>query len=164
VPAVQVIGNEEDLTQVDMSSVLSHSMVMVVTVTATTTSGRPLEPAQLAAVEDAAAHIVQLERDKEDLLTLVESRMNLLAPNLSALLVTATLPPPRAPPCPAEPAAPALTALRAVPPVAAGLSGRGQAHGRGWRPGPPLKDPRLQRPDPRPEAEEPDGPLLEASR
>lgn len=151
--AVLVIRNEDDLTQVDLGSVLSHSMVMVVTVTATTTAGKALDAAQLDVVVEAAEHILkvsllvdtvrlfyavtsspaihppdddlpplcdlyavanmrhnqhhlshspivssvsfatcivssQLEEDKESILRLVESRMNLLAPNLSALLVS----------------------------------------------------------------------------
>jgi len=83
---VKAIGNEEDLTKLNLEPVLSHSMIMVVTVTATTTVGKPLDAQQLQVVMEAADHILQLEADKEAILKLVEARMNLMAPNLSVLL------------------------------------------------------------------------------
>ncbi len=39
---VKVIGNEMDITDLDLESILPPAAVMVITVTATTTSGKPL--------------------------------------------------------------------------------------------------------------------------
>lgn len=58
--AVKAIGNEEDLTKLNLEPVLSHSMIMVVTVTATTTVGKPLDAQQLQVVMEAADHILQV--------------------------------------------------------------------------------------------------------
>ena len=47
-----------------------------------------MSAASLATVLETADHILQLESDKNALLKLIESRMSLLAPNLSHLLGT----------------------------------------------------------------------------
>lgn len=55
----------------------------VVTVTASTTSGKPLPPDQLARVLEGGDMALQLDRDKGLILQLVERKMNIIAPNLS---------------------------------------------------------------------------------
>ncbi len=44
---MQAIGNEMDVTLVDLDRLLPPATVMVVTVTATTTSGKPLSPEEM---------------------------------------------------------------------------------------------------------------------
>ncbi|RHY03745.1 hypothetical protein DYB37_000860 [Aphanomyces astaci] len=85
---VQRIGNEMDLTLVDLSSLLPSATVMGVSVTGSTTSGKPLSPADLAIVEETCTELLELDSDKLLVLRFVENRMNFLAPNLSALLGT----------------------------------------------------------------------------
>ncbi len=49
------IGNEMDLTLVDLEHVLPQATIMVVSVTASTTSGKPLPPDALAKARRAAS-------------------------------------------------------------------------------------------------------------
>ena len=61
---------------------------MVVSVTASTTSGRPLSGADLARVQEAADAAVQLDADKAAILRLVQLKMHQVAPNLSMAVGT----------------------------------------------------------------------------
>ncbi len=61
---------------------------MVVTVTASTTSGQPLLPDALQKVLSACEAALALDRDKEDILKLVQMKMHTIAPNLSAAVGT----------------------------------------------------------------------------
>ena len=62
---VSRIGNEMDLTLVELEDLLPAATVMVVTVTATTTSGQPLSPALLDKVIQGCAMAFQLDEDKQ---------------------------------------------------------------------------------------------------
>lgn len=81
---VKTIGNTMDVTQVDLDSILPAATVMVVTVTATTTSGEPLDEGTLATVMSTCDIMKQLDDDKTAILKLVQRSMDRLAPNLSA--------------------------------------------------------------------------------
>ncbi|KAI7842324.1 hypothetical protein COHA_003964 [Chlorella ohadii] len=85
---VQAIGNEMDVTLVDLDRLLPPATVMVVTVTATTTSGKPLSQEDLKKVEDGCAMALQLEEDKALILRLVQQKMDRIAPNLSVAVGT----------------------------------------------------------------------------
>ena len=61
---------------------------MGVTVTATTTSGKPLSTEDLGSVQEAAAAMLALDAHKAVILRLVQQRMHKIAPNLSAALGT----------------------------------------------------------------------------
>lgn len=61
---VERIGNEMDLTLVELEDLLPAATVMVVTVTATTTSGQPLALPLLDKVREGCAMMRQLEEDK----------------------------------------------------------------------------------------------------
>jgi len=54
----------QDLTRVDLASMLPATTVMVVTVAATTTNGRPLPPEELQKVLEACDMAIQLEEAK----------------------------------------------------------------------------------------------------
>lgn len=82
----KAIGNETDMTRVDLSDILPPSVVMVVSVTGSTTSGTPLSEVELQDCVDGCDEIDALEADKARVLAYVESRMAELAPNLTALL------------------------------------------------------------------------------
>lgn len=60
--------------------------IMVVTVTATTTSGRPLTPESLAKAQEGCALMLSLDADKARIIRFVEGRMGSIAPNLSAAI------------------------------------------------------------------------------
>jgi U4/U6 small nuclear ribonucleoprotein PRP31 len=62
---VSRIGNEMDLTQVELEDLLPAASVMVVTVTATTTSGKPLSPEVLSKAQQGCEMALQLDEDKQ---------------------------------------------------------------------------------------------------
>ncbi|TPX67047.1 hypothetical protein SpCBS45565_g04003 [Spizellomyces sp. 'palustris'] len=83
---VKLIGNEMDLTKVDLKSFLASATIMVLTVTATTTNGQPLSDEAAAKVLEACDMLLDLDLSKRRILEYVESRMAFIAPNLSALV------------------------------------------------------------------------------
>ncbi|PRP81545.1 hypothetical protein PROFUN_10907 [Planoprotostelium fungivorum] len=85
---VQRLGNEEDLTKIDLSDILPSATIMVLTVTATTTQGEPLAEEELKTVMDAVTASFALDESRTKIVTYVESRMNKIAPSLSILLGT----------------------------------------------------------------------------
>eukprot|EP01103_Thecamoeba_quadrilineata_P017255 TRINITY_DN6037_c0_g1_i1.p1 TRINITY_DN6037_c0_g1~~TRINITY_DN6037_c0_g1_i1.p1 ORF type:complete len:510 (+),score=108.31 TRINITY_DN6037_c0_g1_i1:59-1588(+) len=82
---VRKIANETDLTLVDLSDILPAATIMVVT-TASTTSGKPLEPDAIAKVLEACDEALLLDGIKQKILAFVESRMSSVAPNVSAIV------------------------------------------------------------------------------
>ena len=77
-----------DLTMVNLDDVLPQATIMVVSVTASTTSGQPLSPENLQIVLDAADVALQLDEDKSLILQLVQQKMHKIAPNLSTAVGT----------------------------------------------------------------------------
>ncbi|TAQ87912.1 hypothetical protein B7494_g3751 [Chlorociboria aeruginascens] len=73
-----------------LRSVLDGPSVMIVTVEATTTKGRDMTPAELERVMRACEMTLSLDRAKKTLTDYVQSRMNLFAPNLTALIGSLT--------------------------------------------------------------------------
>ncbi|RRT44164.1 hypothetical protein GW17_00045980, partial [Ensete ventricosum] len=86
---VKKIGNEVDLTLVDLDGLLPSAIIMVVSVTASTTSGKPLSEESLQKTIDACDRALALDLAKKKVLDFVESRMGYIAPNLSAIAGTA---------------------------------------------------------------------------
>ncbi len=83
---VKKMGNEMDMTLVDLEGVLPQSQIMVVCVTGSTTTGEKLTEESLAQVLAAAGEIEGLEEDRQRVLAFVESRMTALSPNMSAIV------------------------------------------------------------------------------
>ncbi|KAF5833497.1 U4/U6 small nuclear ribonucleoprotein [Dunaliella salina] len=83
---VKRIGNEMDLTLVNLDDMLPAATVMVVTVTGTTTSGKPLSQENLDKALEACEMAFKLDEDKHKILQFVESRMASIAPNLSLIV------------------------------------------------------------------------------
>ena len=83
---VRAIGNEMDVTRVDLDAVLPSAAVMVVSVTAATTAGAPLSEATSEETLAACDRQMQMDEDRRQLVQLVQSRMDRTAPNLSAVL------------------------------------------------------------------------------
>jgi U4/U6 small nuclear ribonucleoprotein PRP31 len=73
-----------------LRSVLDGPSLMIVTVEATTTKGREMTPAELERVMRACEMTLALDRAKKTLTDYVQSRMNLFAPNLTALIGSLT--------------------------------------------------------------------------
>lgn len=90
VQAVKAIGNTEDISQAKLEGILPHGTVVVISMTASTTSGHPLDPATWARVQEACELVFELERVRRTILEYVESRMTFIAPNLSAVVGTRT--------------------------------------------------------------------------
>ncbi|DBA01298.1 TPA: LOW QUALITY PROTEIN: hypothetical protein N0F65_001803, partial [Lagenidium giganteum] len=88
VRVVKKIGNEMDMTVVDLSSLLPSATVMGVSVTGSTTSGKPLPADELKRCMDACDELLARDEDKALILRYVESRMKYLAPNVSQLVGT----------------------------------------------------------------------------
>ncbi|KAJ7300318.1 hypothetical protein O6H91_Y540500 [Diphasiastrum complanatum] len=86
---VKKIGNEMDLTLVDLEGLLPSATIMVVSVTASTTSGKPLSEENLQKTIDACDRALALDEAKRKVLDFVESRMGFIAPNLSAIVGSA---------------------------------------------------------------------------
>ncbi|ORZ06591.1 Nop domain-containing protein [Lobosporangium transversale] len=87
---VKRIANQEDITKVELHDILPSATVMVVVVTGTTTEGRPLTESEWQACEDACNLALDLEKAKQTIIEYVESRLTFIAPNLSAIIGTAT--------------------------------------------------------------------------
>ncbi|KAG5518462.1 hypothetical protein PMAC_002857 [Pneumocystis sp. 'macacae'] len=87
---VRIIGNQMDITQVNLSHFLPSATVMVITVTNATSEGVPLSPEELDVVFEACDLTLELEGAKKKILEYVQSRMNLVAPNLSAIVGSTT--------------------------------------------------------------------------
>ena len=77
-----------DLTMVNLDDVLPQATIMVVSVTASTTSGQPLSSENLSKVLGAAEAALQIDEDKGLILQLVQQKMHKIAPNLSAAVGT----------------------------------------------------------------------------
>ena len=73
---------------VKMDDILPPSQVMVVTVTGSTTNGELLNSAELQQILEYCEEAIQLDNDRSLLLRFIESRMNRMAPNVSALVGT----------------------------------------------------------------------------
>ncbi|KAG9232075.1 hypothetical protein BJ875DRAFT_443481 [Amylocarpus encephaloides] len=73
-----------------LRSVLDGPSVMIVTVEATTTKGREMSTNELESVMRACDMTLALDRAKRTLTDYVQSRMNLFAPNLTALIGSLT--------------------------------------------------------------------------
>ncbi|KAI0356525.1 Nop domain-containing protein [Trametes cingulata] len=88
--SVRALANSEDPTKVNLQGILPPAIIMSVLVTATTTSGQPLPDAEWKAVERACDLADRLEEARKKIFMYVSSRMNILAPNLSAIVGTTT--------------------------------------------------------------------------
>lgn len=88
---VKIIGNETDMTLVEseLLGLVPQTTILTISVTATTTVGKPLPPDELQRAFDGCDAIIELEEGKRDVYEYIESRMFFIAPNLSGLVGTA---------------------------------------------------------------------------
>uniref|UniRef100_K3W6W3 Nop domain-containing protein n=1 Tax=Globisporangium ultimum (strain ATCC 200006 / CBS 805.95 / DAOM BR144) TaxID=431595 RepID=K3W6W3_GLOUD len=88
VRVVKAIGNEMDMTVVDLSKLLPSAAIIGISVTGSGTSGKQLSAEDLKTCMDACDELLSLDKDKSMILGFVESRMSYLAPNVSQLVGT----------------------------------------------------------------------------
>lgn len=93
---VSTIGNDLDIKSLEarsgnrLRSVLDGPTLMIVTVEATTTSGRSLTEKELAVTMRACEMMQALDSAKRTITAYVESRMSIFAPNTSAIVGSQT--------------------------------------------------------------------------
>lgn len=86
----EISQRADNLVSASLRSILDGPTLMVVTVEATTTRGRELLASELKTIYHACEMTLSLDRAKHVLTTYVQSRMNLFAPNLTALIGSLT--------------------------------------------------------------------------
>ncbi|KAI4122682.1 MAG: hypothetical protein LQ347_006422, partial [Umbilicaria vellea] len=86
----EIAQKTENIIGASLKSILDGPSLMVVTVEATTTRGREMSEAELQTVMRACEMTLSLDHAKRILTEYVQSRMNLFAPNLTALIGSLT--------------------------------------------------------------------------
>ncbi|KAI9593760.1 hypothetical protein BDF19DRAFT_446819 [Syncephalis fuscata] len=90
VQTVKAIGNAPDLANLSLDTVLPSATIMVVRMAGSTTRGRLLSEEEWQLVDEACTMALSLDEARSKILNYVESRMQLIAPNLSAIIGTST--------------------------------------------------------------------------
>jgi U4/U6 small nuclear ribonucleoprotein PRP31 len=75
---------------ISLESVLDRPTLMIVTTSAITSKGQPLQQAELDRIVIGCEMIIKLDKAKRTLTDYVQSRMNIFAPNLTALIGSLT--------------------------------------------------------------------------
>jgi U4/U6 small nuclear ribonucleoprotein PRP31 len=85
---VKLISNDMDCTGIidELDEMVTSQIAAAIIACACTTTGRVLEPVELAAVHDACDEMLTLEDLKNIFLGYIQPRMLLIAPNLSAFI------------------------------------------------------------------------------
>jgi len=86
VKTVKKIANIDDVTNVDLSAILPRNTIMAIHVTSSTTSGKSLSQSDLEKVMEGCDDVLKLDAIKREIFEFVESKMELIAPNLSNLI------------------------------------------------------------------------------
>lgn len=89
IAVVQRIKNETDLTVIELTDILPNTVTMAVTVAASMTTGQPLPLSDLDKVLKASEEAMHLAECRKDVLNFLETRMGVLAPNVSAIIGSA---------------------------------------------------------------------------
>lgn len=85
---VKIIGNEKDMSaaEKELEGIVPSSLILTISVTASTTVGKPLPPDELKKCFDACDLLLQLDESRKTIYDYIESRMTVIAPNLSVLV------------------------------------------------------------------------------
>eukprot|EP01051_Picozoa_sp_SAG22_P015657 SAG22_NODE_2079_length_3040_cov_1.415845_2_plen_376_part_00 len=83
---VKEIANEMDMTMVNLEEVLPSATIMVVSVTGSTTAGKPLSEDELGRCIEGCDEMLTVFKHRTEILAYVESRMTRFAPNISVLI------------------------------------------------------------------------------
>ena len=88
---IKSISNSSDnIISVPLRSILDGPSLMTINLEGTTTKGSPLSEAELSTTLSACSMTLSLDRAKHTLTSYVQSRMNIFAPNLTALIGSLT--------------------------------------------------------------------------
>eukprot|EP00475_Leptophrys_vorax_P006427 TRINITY_DN13981_c0_g1_i1.p1 TRINITY_DN13981_c0_g1~~TRINITY_DN13981_c0_g1_i1.p1 ORF type:complete len:476 (-),score=133.73 TRINITY_DN13981_c0_g1_i1:16-1326(-) len=85
---VKAIASNTDLRNVPLSEIIPSNAVLVVQMTFTTTSGKPLAEETMSEVLELCDLVLDLHEAKNKIFVYIEEQMSLLAPNVSALVGT----------------------------------------------------------------------------
>ena len=85
-----IASSTDNMVGAPLRSVLEGPTLMVVTVEGTTTKGREMSESELQTVLGGCQMMLDLEKAKKILIEYVQSRMNVFAPNLTALIGSLT--------------------------------------------------------------------------
>ncbi|KAE8264679.1 hypothetical protein A4X09_0g6894 [Tilletia walkeri] len=88
VRAVQALGNAENLSKAHLEGILPNSIIVVISMTASTTTGQPVSEQAWKQIQEACDLVFELDAARVKILKYVESRMTYIAPNLSAVVGT----------------------------------------------------------------------------
>ncbi|CAN8098959.1 unnamed protein product [Discula destructiva] len=80
----------DNILEASMKTLLDGPNLMIVTLEATRSNGRPMSPDELNRVVRACKMVVDLDKAKKTLTEYVQSRMNIFAPNLTAMVGSLT--------------------------------------------------------------------------
>ena len=86
IKAIKRVGNETDMTLVELSDILPSALVMVVSVTGSTSNGTKLSGEDYEECMKSCDEALQLDVAKGTILSFVESRMTRIAPNTCYLI------------------------------------------------------------------------------
>jgi U4/U6 small nuclear ribonucleoprotein PRP31 len=86
VRCVNKLGNNLQLARAELADLLPSASIISLSVAATTTSGKPLNEAELAKVNESCVIVFKLDESRQRVIQYIESRMKFYAPNLSALI------------------------------------------------------------------------------
>ncbi|KAK0529757.1 U4/U6-U5 snRNP complex subunit prp31 [Tilletia horrida] len=88
VRAVRALGNSENLSKAHLEGILPNSIIVVISMTASTTSGQKVSEQAWKSIQEACDLVFELDAARVKILKYVESRMTFIAPNLSAVVGT----------------------------------------------------------------------------
>ncbi|KAJ4394440.1 U4/U6-U5 snRNP complex subunit prp31 [Gnomoniopsis smithogilvyi] len=80
----------DNILEASMKTLLDGPNLMIVTLEATRSNGQPMSPNELNRVVRACKMVVDLDKAKKTLTEYVQSRMNIFAPNLTAMVGSLT--------------------------------------------------------------------------
>jgi len=85
---VMMIGDKssEEMDALPLKRVLTAKVALMVQVTATTTLGKPLGEEELRRCNEGAEYLLSLDETKQEMIQYIHSRMDIIAPNVSAVV------------------------------------------------------------------------------
>lgn len=82
---VRNLGNEIDISKKDLSFLPNHN-IMAINIVSSTTMGKPLNNKDLRNLINACDEVILLNKEKLEILEYIQAKMNIIAPNVCALI------------------------------------------------------------------------------